>query len=253
MIEEDQDNNHESEWANIEKSPLMVYTFLLFWGLSLVLYGPKLWQILTTSRTVIEAIILSGISIFYIIFWLLGAYFFATIVFYFFSRPPQIPAFPVGEKKPHVAILYTTCNDFSKEAAVSCLNQNYPYFHIFLLDDSNKDEILSEIDTFHAAHPEITTIVRRATRQGFKPGALNNALLGEAAEYPFFAVIDADEKLPPDFLWQTMAYMGDPKLSFVQANHAPTIQQNATFAQDIGPTILPFWDVHCKVRTGTVL
>ena len=241
-------NIHPSGWANKQKSPLMISCFLLLWTFSLVLYGPRLWQILFTSKTIIEAILLSAFSIFLIIFWLLAAYFIAAVSFSFLSKPLLTPPDVLEEKFPEVAILYTTCNDFSAEAAASCLNQNYQNFHLFLLDDSSKEEIRAEVDAFHAAHPEETTIVRRSTRTGFKPGALNYVLRGVAAKYPFFAVVDADEKIPTDFLRQTIAYMHNSNIAFVQANHALNPQQKATFARDIGPTILPFWDVHCRTR-----
>src|SRR5438270_7485653 len=35
-----------------------------------------------------------------------------------------------------VAILYTTKNDFSERAVLSCVQQEYPRFHVFILDDS---------------------------------------------------------------------------------------------------------------------
>jgi hypothetical protein len=37
-------------------------------------------------------------------------------------------------------------------------------------------------------------------------------------------------------------------LAFVQANHAPRLDQDTAFARDIAPTILPFWQVHCRPR-----
>jgi len=238
---------YSSEINYTRKSPLMIICFFLMWSFALVLYGPKLWQILTISETALEATLLLAFSVFHIIFWMLAAYYVAVVIFSFLSRP--LPAMGIPEDEmPEVAILYTTCNDFCAEAAESCLNQDYPNFHVFLLDDSTKEEIRAEVDAFHAAHPDKTTIVRRNSRQGFKSGALNHALRSVAAKYPFFAVVDADEKLPANFLKRTIVYMYNSDLAFVQANHAPNPRQNASFAKDIGQTILPFWDVHCRAR-----
>lgn len=232
---------------NHQKSPLMIICIFLIWSFMLMFYSPKLLQILMTSKTLVEATLLLVFSLFHVIFWLLAAYFVAVVLFSFLSRP-ILPPDVSEEEWPEVAILYTTCNDFCAEAAESCLNQDYPNFHVFLLDDSTKEEIRAEVDAFHAAHPEKTTIVRRHNRQGFKPGALNYALRGVASKYPFFAVVDADEILPTDFLRRTMAHMRNSSLAFVQASHAPNPKQEASFARDIGQTILPFWDVHCRAR-----
>jgi len=183
-----------------------------------------------------------------VIFWLLAAYYVAVVLFSFLSASLSCPLAHPDDEWPDVAILYPTCNDFQPEAAASCLKQDYRNFHLFLLDDSTEDEFRTVAEAFHAAHPERTTLVRRLTRQGFKAGNLNYALRGAAAGYPFFAVVDADERLPPDFLRRTMAYIRDSRLAFVQANHAPNPHQDSGFAREIGATILPFWNVHCRPR-----
>lgn len=230
------------------KSPLMIGTFLVLWVLSLAYYGPRLWQLVATSRTVVELALLSTYCAMLITFWLLTAYYIAVVLFSFIPIPlPSLPAHPDSEW-PAVAILYPTCNDFQPEATTSCLNQDYPNFHLFLLDDSTEDEFHAAVEAFHAAHRERTTIVRRPTRQGFKAGNLNHALRGAAAGYPLFAVVDADERLPPDFLRRTVPYLRDSSLAFVQANHAPNPDQDSAFARDIAPTLLPFWHVHCRPR-----
>lgn len=232
----------------MKKSPLMIGTFLGLWMLPLIGYGSRLVQLVATSRTVVELVLLVLYCAMLIIFWLLSAYYVAITLFSFLSKPlPSPPPNPGGEW-PQVAILYPTCNDFQPEAATTCLNQDYPDFHLFLLDDSTKDEFRAVVDAFHKAHSRMTTVVRRPTRQGFKAGNLNHALRGAAAGYPLFVVVDADENLPSDFLRRTVPYLQDPDLAFVQANHAPNPDQDSSFARDIAPTILPFWHVHCPAR-----
>jgi cellulose synthase/poly-beta-1,6-N-acetylglucosamine synthase-like glycosyltransferase len=226
----------------------MIETFLVLWMLPLTYYGPRLWRLVASGDTVIKLTLLLAYSTMLVIFWLLAAYYAAVVLFYFLSRPLASPPAQPGDEWQDVAILYPTCNDFQVEAAMSCLSQDYPNFHLFLLDDSTKDKSRAAVEAFHAAHPEKTTIVRRPTRQGFKAGNLNHALRGAAAEYPFFAVVDADEKLPPDFMRRTVSHLWDSGLAFAQANHAPNPNQATTFARDIAPTILPFWHVHCRPR-----
>lgn len=237
------------------KSPLMIGTFLALWILSLIYYGPRLWQLVRSATTGLELVLLSAYCFMLVIFWLLAAYYIAVVLFSFLSKPLPTPEVAAGGNWPDVAILYPTCNDFQAEAAASCLDQTYPSFHLFLLDDSTEDEFLAAVNAFHGSHLDRTTIVRRQTRKGFKAGNLNHALSGPAAAYPFFAVVDADERLPSDFLQRTMAHMRDSDLAFVQANHAPNPGQDARFAREMGASILPFWDVHCRPRNryGLVL
>jgi cellulose synthase/poly-beta-1,6-N-acetylglucosamine synthase-like glycosyltransferase len=227
---------------------MMIISFMMLWIFSIILYGPRLWQILTSGRSLSEVSLLSSFTIFQLIFWLLSAYFIAVVMFSFISKPVSTPQNFSENKWPEVAILYTTFNDFCVEAASSCLKQDYPNFHLFLVDDSTKEEIRQEVDAFYSFHPEKITIVRRPSRKGFKSGAMNYVLCEVATKYPFFAVIDADEKIPEDFLKRTMVYLNNSELAFVQTNHAPNPEQTAKFACDIGPTILPFWGVHCRVR-----
>lgn len=204
------------------KSPLMICFFFFLWTLLIILYSPRLWRLITTSETPIEAVMLSAFASFHLFFWLLTAYFTSIVLFSLISRPLPVVEEDLANARPDVAILYTTCNDFCAEAAYTCLNQDYPNFHLFLLDDSTNGLIRKEVDAFHSLHPQKTTIVRRPTRKGYKPGALNYALCGVASTYPFFAVIDADEKIPSDFLLKTIACLiQNANLSFVQANHAP--------------------------------
>jgi cellulose synthase/poly-beta-1,6-N-acetylglucosamine synthase-like glycosyltransferase len=235
-------------WSKKPKSPLMIIVFLSLWFFLVGLFGPRLGQILLTSGTPLEASLLIAFSAFHLIFWLLASYFLVTTVFSFLSKAPPNPQNIPLNQTPKVAILYTTCNDFQEEAASACLNQDYSAFHLFILDDSTQNEVLQRVKMFHLHHAEKTTIINRTTRQGFKSGALNNALKNISTEYPYFAVVDADEIIPPDFLKETVPYLFSSNLAFVQANHSPNPKQKSPFAKDIGPSILPFWNIHCKAR-----
>jgi cellulose synthase/poly-beta-1,6-N-acetylglucosamine synthase-like glycosyltransferase len=164
-----------------------------------------------------------------------------------FSRKPS-----ALEKQYHpasVAILYTTRNDFQIRAVLSCLNQSYPDFHVFILDDST-DKICKEtIDSFQQAHPKATTVVRRSDRRGFKAGNLNNALRKHAVSFDYFAVVDADEVIPPDFLEKLIPYFSlDESIAFVQAHHEQNPDQPSKFAQDLAMGIDFHWDIYQPPR-----
>ncbi len=230
------------------KSPLMIVTFLALWGLLVAAYGPRLWEVMATAETALEAAVLTAFSGMLLLFWMLAAYYTAVVVFSRIARPLSHTKAPSANARPAVAVLYATCDDFQEEAALGCLSQDYTNFHVFLLDDSASDEGRAIVDAFHGRHPGKTTVVRRADRRGFKAGNLNHALRGPAADYPLFAVIDADERIPEDFLSRTVPYMLDSSVAFVQANHSPNEDQKTLFARDLAQTIMPFWHVHCGPR-----
>lgn len=230
------------------KSPFMILTFFGLWGLLLVGYGPRLWDVMATARTPLEAAILAAFSGMLVLFWMLAAYYTAVVAFSWIARPLGRAPRAVMEDLPAVAVLYPTCDDLQEEAALSCVTQDYPSFHVFLLDDSTSAEGQAAVDTFHRRHSEKTTVVRRVDRSGFKAGNLNHALRGAATGYPFFTVIDADERMPGDFLSRTVPYIVASDIAFVQANHSPNENQKTQFARDLAPTILPFWHVHCAPR-----
>lgn len=125
------------------------------------------------------------------------------------SEPARTIAYPV-------AILYTTMNDFCEPAALSCVSLNYPYYHVFLLDDSTTVHHQLLVEEFHARFPEKTTIIRRESREGFKAGNLNHALRLIHRSFPFFALADADTVLPKHFLQLTMNRFRSEQIAFVQ-------------------------------------
>jgi cellulose synthase/poly-beta-1,6-N-acetylglucosamine synthase-like glycosyltransferase len=227
----------------------MVCCFLLLWAVAIVAYGPRLWHAVAGGQNALEVGVMAVFCGMLVLFWLLAAYYAAVLLFSLLSRARPVPAGSCQDPCSEIAILYPTCNDFQVEAAESCLRQGYGRFHLFLLDDSTQSQSRELVDEFHSAYPERTTVVRRGIHGGFKAGNLNHALAGEAARYEYFAVVDADERLPPDFLSRAIAPLQrDPELAFVQANHSPNPQQNSQFARDIGSAILPFWHVHCHPR-----
>jgi len=231
-----------------EKSSLMIGLFLSLWTIILFIYGPRLWCVIVAGNGPLEIALLASFSFLLVIFWSLAAYYISIIIFSYLSKPLSLPPDNKQIVDAKIAILYPTCNDFQYEAAESCLNQDYRDFHLFLLDDSTAEVYRKAVDSFHLTHSGKTTVIRRGTRIGFKAGNLNNGLRGAAADYPFFAVVDADERLPVNFLTRAITYLHNSDYAFVQANHSPNPKQQSRFAQDIGPTILPFWHVHCKPR-----
>jgi len=87
---------------------------------------------------------------------------------------------------------------------------------ILLLDDSTDEttQIASEVvDRLQGLGYDVS-MIHRVVREGFKAGALQNAL--KYTKYPFIAIFDADFVPPPNFLNRSMPYFSDPELSLVQ-------------------------------------
>ena len=129
-----------------------------------------------------------------------------------------------NKKIPKVLLLYCMCNDFNKEALKESMQQQYTNFETVILDDSSKKEYLLQIDEF--SRETGVQVVRRENREGFKAGNLNNYLQGKK-DYDYFVVLDSDERIPKDFIKQTLKYFAyDEKIGVVQAAHKATKGKN---------------------------
>ena len=78
----------------------------------------------------------------------------------------------------------------------------------WILDDGNSDEVRDLAKDIGCRY------VRRLGSSGAKAGNINNALSVAKAE--FFVILDADFVAKPDFLRETLPFMDDPTVAFVQ-------------------------------------
>ena len=216
------------------------------WVAALAWFAPRLWSLMALADSPVEAIALGFFVLFVPLAWLYGLYnvgmFVAAAVYRRRRVPGEADPVPAHELPP-VALLYTTYNDFVEASALSCLGQDYEAFHLYLLDDSTEKRDRDRVDAFAARHPENVSVVRRPDREGVMAGNLNHALSGVALE-PVFALVDADEFLPPDFLSRTVPRLvADPGCGFVQANHEsnPDTQGALPLAMGIGIDIHWRW------------
>ena len=140
-----------------------------------------------------------------------------------------------------VAVLYTTRNDFSAAAARTCIDLDYPNHTLYVLDDSTDDSFRAQVDDFAAQHGARVRVVRRPDHAGFKAGNLNHAL-NTVVNEPLFVVVDADERLPRDFLEQLVPRMSaSPRVGFIQANHV-CLAEGTQLQRDLHVGV----DVHWK-------
>lgn len=136
----------------------------------------------------------------------------------------EVEAYEVKEY-PRFLLLYCTYNDFHRSALEASMAQDYPNFEVFILDDSTKESKKAEVDVF--AKEKGVTVVRRKDRTGFKAGNLNHFLF-RYQSYDYFVVLDSDEILPPNYLFEACKYFGAlPKVGAMQARHVATKGENA--------------------------
>ena len=125
---------------------------------------------------------------------------------------------------PKVLLLYCTCNDFNAEALKTCMEQDYDNFQTVILDDSSHFAYIKRIDKF--AKETGAQVVRRANKEGFKAGNLNNYLQGKT-DYDYFIVLDSDERIPQNYIKEALKYYAySPEVGVVQAAHKATKGSN---------------------------
>ncbi|MGH1364211.1 MAG: glycosyltransferase [Calditrichia bacterium] len=224
----------------------------------MVWFMPRLLSILSISSDPIAQGILGFFIVFVLVAWLYGFFNIGVIVFalinkYFLPPEPTLPAINKDAFEPPIALLYTTCNDFVEASVESCVRQDYKNYTVYLLDDSSSVEYKQKVDAFASRHSNVR-VIRRTDRKGFKAGNLNNAL--QQLDEPYFAIADADEILPPDFLSKTVPYMeADSSIGFVQANHKcnPAADSPLAKAMGIGIDIHWRWYQPLRNRFGFVM
>jgi cellulose synthase/poly-beta-1,6-N-acetylglucosamine synthase-like glycosyltransferase len=231
----------------IRKRPDLFIGVFFAWAAALAWFHPRMWSLTELADGPWAFASIAYFVVFAELAWLYGLYNVGIVATAFLHkrgaqwRSPEVFA-PATGAPPAVAVLYTTCNDFVERSALSCVTLNYPSYHVYILDDSSDPGARARIDAFAAIHLDRVTIVRRADRRGFKAGNLNHALSGVVKE-PYFAVVDADEILPVNFITGLLPrLLANDKCGFVQANHRSQPDATARLARDMGVGI----DIHWK-------
>lgn len=229
------------------KSSAMYAGVVALWAFCVAWFMPRfaaLWGDLDSG--LVQALLVF-VLVCLAIFWFYGIHFWAFFLFTHLERRRRQPAQP--EQKPQadsrVAVLYATADDFEYRAAFSCVTQRYLNFHVFLLDDSRRDEYRTKVDAFNREFPQFTTVVRRGNREGFKAGNLNNAVAMVGSDHELFAICDSDTVLPPNFLAELTPYFQeDARLGFAQASQRSNKLSEAPFVRDLERIVDGRWQYH---------
>ncbi len=232
----------------MKKQPLMFLIILGSWFLMLAHFNPYLLRYIVFQKNLIAKASIFGFVLFVNLFWLYGLYHLVVSLFSRFVRksPPAID--PIASY-PKVALLYLTMNDFKQEAALSCINQDYPKFDIYMLDDSTDEETKTKMDRFMERLPRKPLIFRRPDRIAYKAGNLNYALNKIYKDYEYFAVCDADGVIPSDFLKKLLPYFSiDNSIGFVQGNQRSNLKQASIFAKNFSFITDIHWKYYVPAR-----
>jgi cellulose synthase/poly-beta-1,6-N-acetylglucosamine synthase-like glycosyltransferase len=234
-------------------SPNLYVTVFGLWLLSIAWFHGRLWSLMDFVDTGFGIAAVAFFVAFTYVAWLYAFYNVAVIayalIYRHYYRQPYLREAPLPADPPTVAILYTTCNDFEEASVRSCLAQDYPNFKLYLLDDSSDPEIKQRIDLFALTDPLRIQVVRRTDRKGFKAGNINHGLASAATQEPFFALVDADEVLPVDFLSRLMPrILADERCGFVQAIHRGNPSDASPLASALGVGIDVHWRWYHPLR-----
>jgi len=228
------------------RSPVFYITVFSFWLATVMWFHDRLFSLMDVATDFLSTASMLYFVLFTEIAWLYGLYNIAVVVFSGILQR-QAQAARVTTQTPAlsntpVAVLYTTCNDFVLESAVSCLAMDYQNFKIYILDDSSDSSYKTMIDKFAASNPDKVQVIRRENRKGYKAGNLNHALQKVVKE-PLFVIADADEIMPADFLNKLVPRLeADPNCGFIQANHKSKSWGVSKLERDMGIGI----DIHWK-------
>ncbi len=133
----------------------------------------------------------------------------------------QYKSYSIGDENvPFVTVQLPMYNEmYVAERIIDCvMEQEYPKhrFQIQVLDDSTDETVgivAAKVEHYKALGFDIEH-VHRVNRQGYKAGALQEAMPRVKGE--FIAIFDADFTPRHDFLRTTIAYFEDPKVGIVQ-------------------------------------
>ncbi|MCI4368572.1 MAG: glycosyltransferase, partial [Thermoplasmata archaeon] len=175
--------------------------YALFAGILAALVGGMGWFVVRWDHP-------SSVALFAVLSVLFfgSAYGLARQVVALTTRRGGLPSLKSLERRPRVAILYTTMNDVVPEC-LQAIHQDYPV-DVFVLDDSSRPEARETVDRISAARK--FTVVRRTARRGFKAGAINDWFAVHGGKFDYFVLLDADSFLPSDWVGEALRFAEHP-------------------------------------------
>ncbi len=148
---------------------------------------------------------------------ILGIFLLISLLYYVITAASlsiQRKYYPSSRKKPFVSVHVPVYNDIIVGRLLDALKrQKYEHFEVIVVDDSDDPETRRVIDVYEK-DPRIK-VIRRDRREGYKAGALNEALKHSKGE--IIVVFDSDFVPRDNFLEEVVKPFEDPSISYVQA------------------------------------
>ncbi len=228
----------------MKKSPALYITMLAVWTALVVFlwvnFIPNIRRVPWLSGGVSAGaqagarVLLLFNAVFISYFWLNGVKDFLYVIWYYafrrklYRRYHAVIDTNVSGAKDKILMAYCTCNDFDGRSLEASLKQTYPHFDLVILDDSTDEAYKEQVNEFALAHG--IKVVRREGREGFKAGNINHYFQSEecrAKGYDFYVILDSDEILPEDYLYESLKYFyAYDNVGIVQANHVSDRNRN---------------------------
>jgi len=126
--------------------------------------------------------------------------------------------YPELKELPFVSVQIPTFNDpIAVRCVKKCMEFSYPKdkYEIIIVDDSTNVETQVLLKDFALKNPGFIKYIHRTNREGFKPGALKNAMKITKGE--IIVVFDSDWIPKKSFLRKIIKPFADPKMAIVQS------------------------------------
>jgi cellulose synthase/poly-beta-1,6-N-acetylglucosamine synthase-like glycosyltransferase len=156
----------------------------------------------------------------------------------------------VNSQLPSVAVLYVTCDDFSRESCQSCVDQDYKRSRVLICDDSKLPKYKTMTADFSVKYSSRCTLITRSTNQGFKAGNVNHAIKNFVTE-DWVLLVDADQILSPDYLSQLVSSLPNDtsEIAFIQAAHKAAVdEESSRFQIVLSPEVALYYSRDLAVR-----
>lgn len=168
----------------------------------------------------VESILLSASVLVGVAFFVYGL---NTLHLTIRSKKYSEPKYSSPSIKPNVAVHIPIYNELyvapriMKACALMAENYGKELVKIYIIDDSTDEtkDVVDSVASELRSNGFNIKVIRRASREGYKAGALQKAL--EETDEEFIAIFDADFVPPSDFLEKTIPHMlNNEEIGFVQ-------------------------------------
>jgi len=149
---------------------------------------------------------------------------FLSVIFIFLAmlnlmiRSPETKSSKKISRLPFVTVHIPTFNDpIAARCVERCLHFDYPKdkYEVIVVDDSTNLKTQAMLKRFADDNPGFVKYIHRTNREGFKPGALNNAMSITKGE--IITVFDSDWMPKKDYLKTIVQPFADPDVAIVQS------------------------------------